>query len=170
MGDFVNFEVVEDNIDDDVIHVDEGNEDVYENVSDRDFIDDEDDFDEAVEDYYAFTNVSRCNENAMQDSFIYFDYFQETNNYCPDDYDPSEEIIDEFKDSAKKVDHLKYTILIPQGFENINSFYYAILYAIRYQLKNKKIECQNYDELKKDIDNDKLYGALSAAKEKLRLD
>ena len=45
-----------------------------------------------------------------------------------------------------------------------------MLYAIRHQLKNKKIECQNDDELKKDIDNDKLYDALSAAKEKLQLD
>ena len=37
-------------------------------------------------------------------------------------------------------------------------------------LKNKKIDCQNNDELKKDIDNDKLYEVLSATKEKLRLD
>ena len=59
--------------------------------------------------------------------------------------------------------------MIPQGFENINSFYYAILYAIQYQLKNKKILCQNDDERKRDIDNDKLYDALYAAKEKLWL-
>ena len=59
--------------------------------------------------------------------------------------------------------------MIPQGFENINSFYYAILYAIQYQLKNKKIWCQNDDERKRDIDNDKLYDALYAAKEKLWL-
>ena len=30
--------------------------------------------------------------------------------------------------------------------------------------------CQNDDELKKDIDNDKIYDAVSAAKEKLWLD
>ena len=57
-----------------------------------------------------------------------------------------------------------------QVFENIDSFQYVVLYAIRHQLKNKKIECQNDDELKKYIDNDKLYDALSAAKEKLQLD
>ena len=50
------------------------------------------------------------------------------------------------------------------------SFYYVVLYAIQYQLKNKKIVCQNDDELKKDIDNDKIYDAVSAAKEKLWLD
>ena len=49
----------------------------------------------------------------------------------------------------------KRTPLTLQGFENVDSFYYAILNAIRYQLNNKKIEHQNDDELKKDIDNDK---------------
>ena len=93
MADFANVEAVEDNIDDSVVDLDEENEDVYEDVSDANFIDDEKDFDENVEDYYAFTNVSRCVEEAMQDSFIDFDYSQEANNYCPDDYDPSEEII-----------------------------------------------------------------------------
>ena len=71
----------------------------------------------------------------MQDPFIDFNYSQEANDYCLYDYDPSEEIIDEFKDSAKKVTDFKHTLLILQGFENIDSFYYAILYAIRYQLK-----------------------------------
>ena len=58
--------------------------------------------------------------------------------------------------------------MIPQGFENVNSFYYAIYYTIRYQLKNKKTNCRNDDELKKDMDNDKLYEVLSATKGKLR--
>ena len=128
MAEFVNFEAVEDNVDD-VVDVDEGQE-VYKNVSDGDFIDDENNFDVNVENYYAFTNVSRSVENATQDSFINFGYSQEANNYCTGDYDPSEEIIDEFKDSAKKVEDFKHTLLIPQGFENIDSFYYAILYAI----------------------------------------
>ena len=149
MADFTNFEAVEDNIDDDVTDVDEENEDVYENVSDGDFIDDENDFDENVEDYYAFTNVSRCIEEAMQDSFIDFHYFQEANTYCPDDYDPREEIIDKFKDSATNIEECKCTLLIPQGFENIDSFYYAILYAIRYQLKIRKLSVKMIMSLKK---------------------
>ena len=124
----------------------------------------------------------------MPDSFINFHYSQEANNYCPDNYNPSEEIIDEFRDSAKKIKDFKRTPLTLQGFENVDSFYYAILNAIRYQLNNKKIEHQNDDELKKDIDNDKkiehqnddelkkdidndeLYDALSEAKEQLRLE
>ena len=59
MADFVNFEAVKDNADDDVIDVDEENEDVYKNVSDGNFIDDGNKFDENVEDYYAFANVSK---------------------------------------------------------------------------------------------------------------
>ena len=50
------------------------------------------------------------------------------------DYDPSDGIIDEFKDSAKKLDYFKSTFLVPHGLENIDSFYFALLFAIRYQL------------------------------------
>ena len=92
----------------------------------------------------------------MQDSFIDFDYSQEANNYCPDDYDLSQETIDEFKESAKKDQDFKSTLLILQGLENINSFHYALFYVIRCQLKNKNNECGNYNELKKDIENDQL--------------
>ena len=162
MADFVNFEAIEDsNIDE--INFEE--QDMSENVSDVDFIDDENDFDENVENYPAFTNENRSVEDAMQDSFVDFDYSHEANNYCPDDYDPSKQIIEKFKDSAKKVEELKRTLLIQQTFDNIDSFYYALLHAIHYQLKNKKIECQNDNELKKDMDNNKLYDSLSAVKE-----
>ena len=50
------------------------------------------------------------------------------------------------------------TILCPHGFENQDSFYNAILYAIRYQLKNKKDVCQNEDQPKEDLGN--LYNTL----------
>ena len=86
--------------------------------------------DENIEDYYAVTNVSTSVEDAIQGSFINFDYFQAANNYSWDDYDCSEEMIEEFKDSAKKVEDFKPSLLVPQGFENINSFCYKILYAI----------------------------------------
>ena len=55
--------------------------------------------------------------------------------------------------------------MIPQGFENIDSFYYALLYAIRYQSKNLKNDCLSDDELKKDLENDELYDKLFAVKE-----
>lgn len=41
------------------------------------------------------------------------------------------------------VEDFKSTLLIPQVFENIDSFYYALLYAIQYQSKkNKKKICK----------------------------
>ena len=98
MADFVNFEAVEDsNIDE----IGVGDEQIIsENVSDVDFIDNQNDFDENVEDFYAFTNVIRSYEDAMQDSFIDFDWSQEASNYCTDYYDATNETTDEFKDSA----------------------------------------------------------------------
>ena len=81
MTEFVNFEAVENNVHD-ITDVDEC-EEMYENLSDGDFIEDENnDFDENIEDYYAFTNVSRSVEDSMLSSFINFDYSQEANNYC----------------------------------------------------------------------------------------
>ena len=85
MAEFVNYEATEDNVDD---FIDEKDEEVYKNVSDGNFINDENDFDENVEGYFAFTNVSRSVEDAMQKFFINFDYYQEANNYCLDDYNP----------------------------------------------------------------------------------
>ena len=73
MANFVNFEAAEDNVDN---VIDKEGEEVYEKVSDGGFIDDKNNFDEDVEDYDAFTNVSRSVKNAMQDSFIDFDYSQ----------------------------------------------------------------------------------------------
>ena len=66
--------------------------------------------------------------------------------------------------------------MIPLGLENIDSFYFTqcyillyILFAICYQLKNKKDEC-SIDELKSDIENEQLYDTLLSSKDNLRLD
>ena len=56
------------------------------------------------------------------------------------------------------------TLLCPHGLENQDSFYYAILYAIWYQFKNKKSECQNENQLKEDLGNDNVYDTLSFIK------
>ena len=94
MADFVKFE---DAVDDDN---DDYNSEVEDtNVSDIDDFIDDNSYDESVETYCAFTNVNRRLEDAVQN---YFDYSQKANNQCPDDYDPSDDVIDEFKDSAKK--------------------------------------------------------------------
>ena len=73
----------------------------------------------------------------MQSSFIDIDCSQEVNNYCPDDYGPSDDVIDKFKDSSKKVNDFKNkkvndfknTVLIPHGLENKDSFYFDLLFC-----------------------------------------
>ena len=118
MTDFLDFEAVEDSNVDEINNTEEN---LVENVSDVDeFVKDENELNESVTDYYVFTNVSRSVEDAIQDSFIDFDYSQEANNYCPEDYDLNNEIIDEFKDARKKVKDFKSTPLVRQGFENFD--------------------------------------------------
>ena len=150
MADFVEFEVA---LDDNDNNDDYNSEAEDTNVSDIDDFIDGINYDESVEHDYAFANVNRHLEDAVQDDF---DFSQEANNYCCDNYDPSDDVIDEFKDSAKQVDAFKSTLLILHGLENIHSFYFALLFAIRYQFKNKKNKCRT-DELKNDIENDQLY-------------
>ena len=159
MAEFVHFQPVDDNDNCDS----NAETELDANITDVEFINDENDFNKSVETYYDFTNVNRHLEEAMQSSFIDFDYSQEVNNYCPDDYGPSDDVIDKFKDSSKKVNDFKNTVLIPHGLENKDSFYFDLLFAIRQQLKNKKDEC-SVDELQKDIENYKLYDALLSAK------
>ena len=134
---------------------------------------DETQIDENIEDYYTFPNVSRSIEEAMQDSFIESDSSQshhEVNKFCDDNYNPDSEQIDQFRNYAKRIEEFKRALLCVHGLVYLDSFYYAILYAICYQFENKKDKCQNDDQLKQDIENDKLCNTLSNLKENLRLD
>ena len=130
VADFINFET--DGIDGDAV-IDKCDP-VAQTVSQ--FFDDETQIDENIEDYYAFTNVCRGVRDARQDSFLKSDSSEsqqhEVNNYCNDNYDPKFEYINEFRDSAKRIEKFKNTILCPKGLENQNSFYSAIIHAIRY--------------------------------------
>ena len=53
-------------------------------------------------------------------------------------FDPKNEIIDCFKDTAIKIDEFKKPFLVRQETDCIDSFSYLICYAIRYQKANKK--------------------------------
>ena len=130
MADFVDFQAIDDNNNSNNNNDSNTEAEPDANVSDIEFIDDENDFNESVETYYVFTNVNRRLEDAIQDSFIDFDYSQEANNYCPDDYDRSDDVIDEFKHSTKNVNDLKSTLLIPHGLENKDLFHFVLLFAI----------------------------------------
>ena len=127
---------------------DEGNI-VNMTLSDEEFIDDSV-IEQSVTDYYGFTNVSRDYTDAVQDSFSDFDYDQEANNYCAED-DLNDIKIDDFRDYKSRVDKFAKTLLNPQGFNNKDSFFYSILFAIRYRLTDKFDIVDNDEQIKADI-------------------
>ena len=75
----------------------------------------------------------------------------------------------EFKDSKKEVEEFSKTLINPQGDENIDSYFYAILYAIRYTLTEKSDPCENDNELQNDIKLDGI-SEIFLLKENMRLD
>ena len=116
-----------------------------EKLIDVDFIDDTE-YNESVENYYAFENVFKEYDDAIGDSFAGFDFSQEPSNYYSDDEICNE--VTDFKDSKKQVEEFNKTLINPQGDENVDSFFYAILYAIRYNLTEKFDPCENDNEFK----------------------
>ena len=150
MADFLFTEAVDD--DDDAI--DEGNIDFEGNIneemtiSDEEFIDDSE-INESIADHYGFTNVSRDYAEAVEDSFSDFDFDQEPNNYCNENEIRDLEI-DNFKDYKSKIENFVETLFNPQGLNNDDSFFYGILFAIRYRLSGKFEPCDD-EQLKIDI-------------------
>ena len=77
--------------------------------------------------------------------------------------------MDNFKDSKKNVDEFKKTLVSPHGDDNPDSWFFAILYAIRFQLTRKTNACENEDKLKNDINKVGL-SELFLTRNKLKLD
>ena len=136
MADFLLSEAVEE---DPMTNDDEEDEGNIITLSDEEFIDDSNIDEQNPSDFYGFTNVTREYDDAIQDSLEDFDYSQEASNY-------NSEIsnlpfrIDEFKDFENRVKKFKNTLVNPQGLNNENSFFYSILYAVRYHLIKKLIQ------------------------------
>ena len=61
-------------------------------------------YNESVDNYYTFENISREYDDAIGDSFAGFDLSQEPSNYCSDDEICNE--VTEFKDSKKRLKSL----------------------------------------------------------------
>ena len=72
----------------------------------------------------------------------------EARNYF--DSDEEEEEINEFSNFESKVKLFKESLIIPQGLENPDSFFYSILYAIRNKLTSK-IDSVDEENLKEDV-------------------
>ena len=51
----------------------------------------------------------------------------EDSNYCHNNYGTNQDETDEFRDSSRRVIKFKRSLFFPQGVENSDSFYYAIL-------------------------------------------
>ena len=132
MSEFVCFEAEGDND----VNLDDERLGEAETVSDTKFIDNAE-YNEGVEDYYAFANVSREYDDAIGDSFADFDFSQGPNSYCSDD-DICDEMIDEFKDSKKKVDEFKKTLIKPQG--NEISILFLLKFPCRQVHFNRKVQ------------------------------
>ena len=93
-----------------------------ERENDKEFIDDAE-YDKSVENHRAFDNVSRDYNDAINDSLSGFDFSQEATNYYSDNNEIEEELVDNFKDSKKKVDEFKKTLVNPHGDDNSHSFF-----------------------------------------------
>ena len=132
MSDFLLTEAIDE--DEDEIENGEGN-DFVSTLSDEEFIDDESQFENNASDYYGLTNIERPYDDAIQDSISDINFDQEANNYNFDDF--HEEKIDNFKDFTERLDKFKKTLCFPKEIQDENSFFYAILYAVRYHLTEK---------------------------------
>ena len=130
MAEFVIDEAIDvDAADADAASSNEGNIETA-TVSDDEFIDDR----PVNNDFYPyFTNVSRSYDDAMQDFKNVDDL--EGRNYFDSDDDEEDEINHLF-DTKVKV--FKETLINPHGLENLDSFFYSILFAVRYKLTEKK--------------------------------
>ena len=89
------------------------------------FIDDAE-YDESAENYHAFDNISR-DYDAINDSLSAFDFPQEAANYCSDN-EIKDVVVDNFKDSKKKVDEFKNFLVNPHGDNNSDSFFFFQFY------------------------------------------
>ena len=123
---------------------DEGNEDNdVITVSDEEFIDDtpeENSF------YPYFTNVSKSYDDAMREFENVDDL--EARNYF--DSDEEEQEINEFVNFEAKIEMFKESLMNPYGLENPDSFFYSILYAIRFK-STAKADLIDEEDLKKDV-------------------
>ena len=127
MVEFVSFEAIDEDLKSDNDDIADTENDDDGNVSDK-FIDDENMFNELVENYYWFYNVTRSAEGALNEMPL-FDYkSQKGNNYCREGFDITNEKIDEFQDFKKKIGVFKKALIAPYELPSNDSFYYSICF------------------------------------------
>ena len=160
MAEFLDCEAIDvDTVDNQ--HDSEKGEDVA-TVSDNEFIDDTEQQDESG--YLYFTNVTRSYDDVMQDVDI--ENLEARHYYNSDD---DEDKLHEFANFEAKVKAFHQSLINPFGLENLDSFFYSILYAIRHKFTKKVDFCEQEDTLKQDVGVD-LSSDLFKIKSSLRLD
>ena len=113
-------------------------------VSDDEFIDDS----EQSESCYSYlTNVTRSYDDVMRDVGNIDD--AEARHYF--ESDEEEEELNEFSNFQAKVKLFRESLINPHGLENLDSFFFSILYAIRHKLTGKVDFIGEEDNLKEDV-------------------
>ena len=144
MAEFLVTQAVDvDATDDDDDNNSEGNNSAARVSDDDDFIDDSP---QLPNEYPYFTNATRSYADVMRD-YDLDDY--EVSNYC--DTDEEDKEINEFNNYEAKLKLFKESLFNPHGLENPDSFFYCLLYAIRFKLIGKN-DAVDDDQLKQDID------------------
>ena len=136
-------------------------------VSDNEFIDDSEQVADQSE-YPYFANVTRTYNDTLSrvedlenledlDARHYFDS------------DNDEDDLHDFSKFEAKAQVFRESLICPHGLENPDSFFYAILYAIRHKFTEKVDFLQDEDSLKQDVGIE-LSRELFEIKSQLRLD
>ena len=158
MTDFNDFDVsVEDN---------SQNEEKDDEVSDSDldslksFIDDNDEIENDRTFYQKFENVTTSIDDVLKEEYdksIVGIQKIDVSNFCETSEEEIEIEIDEFKDTEKRIEKFKET-LVPVSMvndddeNNYNSFVNTIFFAIRFNIEQKTDLCSSA-ELKESVDN-----------------
>ena len=113
-------------------------------VSDDEFIDDTV---QPESGYFYFTNVTRTYDDVMRDVENIDDL--EARHYF-DSGEEEQEELNEFLKFEAKIKLFRESLINPHGLENPDSFFYAILYTIRFKLTGKVDFVEHEDNLKQD--------------------
>ena len=159
MAEFVEFEAVD--VDRNSRQIQDEGED-GPSVSDNEFIDDSE---QPQSDYSCFTNVTRTYEDVMAD----IENFEDLDARHYFDSDDDEDELHNFSNFKAKVRLFRESLICPHGLENPDSFFYAILYAIRHKFTEKVDFLNDEDCLKQDV-GQALFDDLFEIKSQLRLD
>ena len=160
MAEFIELEAVD--VDSNRQIEDEGED--GRSVSDNEFIDDSEQPQQS--DYSYFTNVTRIlNETTMSD----IENLEDIDGRHYFDSDDDEDELHNFSKFEVKARLFRESLICPHGLENPDSFFYAILYAIRHKFTEKVDKVNEENCLKQDV-GQALFDDLLEIKSELRLD